>query len=685
MANHEKHIDDLLRDALGEYTEQPPTGAWTDMEAKLDDGKTVIDLFFAEALSDYTETPPANAWAGMEAKLGGKTEFDHAFMEALGDYTEAPPANAWADMEARLDRKPQRRRGIIWFWSAAALSGLLAVGYFFMGNNENHSAHRQAEVKTEAAIPETNTPAAPSTVEVKTETPVTIPPQTAKAQEAPKHTPVVEKTTPKQEVPVVAEKQEAPAQNNIQKEEPQAQQMPAENKDVATQNDSAHAKVNVDDIAAAIRRRANSTVMIVKKSRYADSMAQVELIAKQKEEEAAKAQPEPAIVQAPVIAATVDTIKEVAKEEAIAKPDTISAIAMEAINQTEKNMEVKQDAIPAAQITEPVEKAVFEMGGVAAKVAETSTNDPEKGSLAAFIGPVEDTEVYAGTSSSATSGDITEPIVKTRTPLKMDWFLKTGYETGLNKQTVNKFVFAPSIQIGITDKIGIILQPTIKSGKVNYSQVGNSKSYHDITFEDHDSVTNQTHVTSAQGITTTTVTFGYYYLQTYDSLVVSHRLASRSVIEAELPVLLSYDLGKNFSIYGGPVVSYSNILQINKDVQSYGSFTKMDSVKFEGQKLGGNIKQPTAPAIADVLQYNTPEIAEYNNSAYQTFAPNTSSAQNKIRMGYMLGATYNYKRLSADITVQQNLSRMNYIANQGVKSIYMQPYMRFMLGFKLNK
>ena len=32
MANHEKHIDDLLRDALGDHTEMPPSDAWAGME-----------------------------------------------------------------------------------------------------------------------------------------------------------------------------------------------------------------------------------------------------------------------------------------------------------------------------------------------------------------------------------------------------------------------------------------------------------------------------------------------------------------------------------------------------------------------------------------------------------------------------------------------------------------------------
>lgn len=676
MANHEKHIDDLLRDALGDHTEQPPAGAWADMEARLDEGKTLIDVFFSAALSDHTETPPANAWADMEARLDAKTEFDHAFEEALGDYAEIPPAGAWADMEARLDKKPRRRRGMIWLWSAAAVAGLLWLGYFLVENNEQHSANRRTEVKTETpvATPVVNTAVPQPKVEEKVEAPVEQVAQTPKQQ-----APVTHKViAPRQEAPQVAQQKETP----VQKVEPQ--QLPAEPKDIAVQNDSAEKakQVNVDDIASAIRRRAKGTVMNLKRSRYADSVAEAEKIAQQKaDEEKAKQQEVPtsvvAPVQEPVVAAKIDSVKEIPNETA---PDTMNALVQDAVNSTLKSMEVAQDAIQPSQIDVPVENALTEMGTLASKAAETVTNDPEKGTLVPFIGPVEDTKATAAALAATAGSTIEDADMIMRRPITFDWFVKTGYEAGLNKKTINKFVFAPSVQIGLSEKVSVILQPTIKSGRVNYSQVSDPRSFRAITHQDHDTLVRYTNAT-VQGITTTTATIGYYYLQTYDSLVVSNRLSSRSVIEAELPVLLSYDLGRNFSLYGGPMLTYSNTLKIEEDIRNYGSFTRKDSVKYEGQKVGGNLKHPDAPAMGQVLQYNTPEITEYNRAPYQLHNANG----NKFRVGYMLGASYNYKRMSADITVQQNLSRINYIANPGVRSLYLQPYMRFMLGFKLNK
>jgi hypothetical protein len=679
MANHEKHIDDLLRDGLGDYTEQPPAGAWADMEAKLDDGHSAIDLFFREALGGYTEQPPAGAWLNMENKLdNGNAGFDVFFKEALSNYTEAPPVGAWADMEARLDKKPRRRRGIIWFWSAAALSGLLAVGYYFMGdNNEHHSAKRQAEVKTEApgTPPVVNVPVPQSKEEVKIETPVATPQNKPEpvAQAPIQNTPVTQKVISQPQAPVAVEKKESP----VQKAEPQVQQAPVPKQDVVAQNDSAKSieKIEVDDIAAAIRRRANNTVMIVKKSRYADSVAEAEKIAQQKAEEEKAKQPETPVVTPPppVIVAKVDTT-DVPQQAVVVAPDTISALAKEAITETLKNMEVKQDAIPSAQLKEPAEAAIFEMSTLAAKAAETVTADSEKGSLQAFISP----EAVAGAYNNMQVKGVLYPEVKARTPMKLDWFVKTGLETGIDKKTANKFVLATAVQLGITDKLSLMLQPAIKSGKVNYSQVSKGTLYHDIKSSYTDSLKTFSITHNAQGIIFDSVKQTYYYQQTHDSLMVSHNLSTRSILEAELPVMLNYKLGKNFSVYGGPVLTYSTMLSIDEKIQHLGTTTRRDTITYAVQRIGASVDLPPMKPIDEVMQYNTPNISQYNNAQY------LSSNVNKLRMGYMLGASYNYKRLSADITVQQNLSRMNYIANPGVRNIYLQPYMRLMLGFKLN-
>ena len=122
MAEGKQYIDELLKEALGEYTEQPPAGGWADMEARLDDASPV-DVFFGETLAEYKEAPPAKAWTDMEARLGDASPVDTFFGEGLAGYEETPPGHAWDKMEAKLDGKDQGRRNC--YWLAAGLIGLL--------------------------------------------------------------------------------------------------------------------------------------------------------------------------------------------------------------------------------------------------------------------------------------------------------------------------------------------------------------------------------------------------------------------------------------------------------------------------------------------------------------------------------------------------------------------------------
>ncbi len=684
MANHEKHIDDLLRDALGDHTEMPPSGAWAGMEDMLAnaDGAERIDNVLHGALADYTEVPPASAWADMETRLtnaDGAEHIDDMLHGALGDYTEVPPAAAWIGMEKMLDEKPSRRRPFAWFWYAAALTGVLLVAYMFLDKNENSTSYRNkatsgAVVTTpapqidNATNNETVTPkvqekipenvVAPKTVhkEAKKETPVTAP-QHKQAQEQ-KAAPVVKNETPAQKV------QDTP------KEEPQvAQQVPAtpvSTETVSKQQDSVQQK---DDIAAAMNKRGSGTVMNVIKSRYADSMKQVEKeLAKQQEEKAAI---DTTVATAPVIAATSDTIIDVAKEETTIQPDTISVIAKEAIDKTEENMVVKQDAIPGSEIKVPVEKIEFEEPETVVNV-NTATADPEKGSLAGFIGPSPNAESYTNAWSGIGAG----APYKIRLPLQLDVFMKLGMETGTSQYKANKYVFAPSIQARLSDRFSLIFQPAFKMGNVNFSGIGREEKFYHIESSYMDTIITPPVVSwNAQGIPSERKTANYYYQETYDSIGVSHALNSSRVMEAEAPLMLSYKLTKDLAVYGGPVVGFSNMLQIDEKINRYKTETRRDTISYlvEGPKA-----VPGSTPIREVFTYEGKKFSEYQP------APYANSSVNKIRFGYMLGMSYNYKRFSADLSVQQNLSRLNYIPNAAVKNIYLQPYTRFMIGYQLN-
>ncbi len=691
MANHEKHIDDLLKDGLGDYSEMPPFGAWEDMETRLAnaDGAERIDNVLYGALGDYTEAPPAFAWEDMETRLDnadGAVHIDNVLQSALGDYTETPPASAWVDMETMLDEKPSRRRPFAWFWYAAAVTGVLMVAYMFFGKDESHTARRGAstsEIIAPIPAPQTNNTVTNETVppkaeevatnnvvipnavqkevkkEVKKET-VAPAPQHKQVQQTPAQ--VAKNDIPEQKG------NETPAQKieDTQKDQPQvAQQVPVTTvtpETVAQQKDTVP---QGDDIASAINKRGPGTVMNVIKSKYADSMEKVEQeLAKLEQQKIAN---DTTGVTPPVIAATPDTNIELAKETAPASPDTITALAVDAINQTEQNMIVKQDAIPGSIVKIPSGTVVFEEPEDFRRV-NTKTADPEIGSLAGFIGPRESALSYTDAWSGIEAG---APF-KVRQPVSLDAFMKFGMETGVK---ANKFVFAPSLALNLSDRFSLVFQPTIKSGKVNFSGISNPRSYYAIESSYMDSLKSFTTGHNSAGFIFDSVRSTYFYQETYDSLVISHNLRSTTLMEAELPLMLSYKVSKEFSVYGGPLVTYSNMLQIDEKKDVYRQAIRRDTISYAVSVAS---EAPSGTPIREVFTYGGKNISEY------VPAPYANATVNKLRLGYMLGISYSHKRFSADLSVQQNLSRLNYIPNAAVKNIYMQPYTRFMIGYQLN-
>jgi hypothetical protein len=665
MADNRQHIDDLLRNGLGDYTQPPPAGAWADMESKLDDSSPV----------------------------------DHLFSEALSGYTEAPPAGAWADMEARLDDKRKRRRGFAWYWLAAGLVGLLIGGYCLLGDKNKNIAVKDNERVTDiisAPQPETiapvveNTPAveAPAPTASQTEpapvekaavknTLVQVPQRTAEPQLA--QAPKQEQHTNTTQQPVAKNIQEpAPLQktdltNNIPDAPAQKQ-----NDRIAVQDLPTAVPANTtadpvtDDIAAAMRNRKTPTVMNITQSRYADSMAEIAAKERVKQDTIAAVAKDttPVVVSAPV------KVEPVVPEANIAPsvPDTMSATVADLLNGTEKVLRSTADAIlPASQqIQTPPDAVAFT--GQEPVVAQTD-NGTDKGSLAAFIGPMEDTATYI---TDVTVNTYTPDTTVAKTPLQADIVFKTGYERGFDATTISKFVLAPTINVKLSKKLGLIFQPAVKLGGVNNRQMNDARSYHSIVSSYVDSVNEFNTIPNAQtGVYVGYVREKYLYKQTHDSVVVSHKYDRRALVELDLPVMLSYKLLKNMSIYGGPVLSYSNIAMVNTQVNTYAGATLLDSAYSQYRKP---TTKPTekAPLIEDIFTYNTDNITTYNSAAY------ANTTANKFRMGYTLGASYFVNNnISVDISMQQNLSRLGYIPNAGVRNLYKQPYVRFMVGYKL--
>ncbi len=706
MAEGKQYIDELLKEALGEYTEQPPAGAWADMEARLDDASP-IDVFFGETLAEYKETPPAKAWTDMEVRLGDASPVDTFFGEGLAGYEETPPAHAWDKMEAKLDGKEQGRRK--WYWLAAGLIGLLVGSYMFLNERREHKdvTERTEEVAPQISAPVTNTPATENKVEVPVGTETNIAAEEKKPEvaeqkkEAPKAdqkqapvVPQIQVAQQKAEVKQEAAEQKAedavvintqPANETLAKQEDKNTQQAAntiqpeaENKQDVAQAPQQNADSVIDDVTAALNNRQTDVLMNIKRSASLDSANAGE---NQKQEEIAQVTDSSAQkTETPIVAKTEDTtatpIENVAPVIS-AMTNKLEEKVKEKLEQDVARLEqpVQDAVVPQSQNVQlPPDKLVFtETEEVKEKADAMVDNGSDIGSLASFIGPMPDTVDYQITLAA---NETTAEREKVSEPLRADIFFKAGYERGFDQYTLSKFVIAPSLQIRLTDKLGLMLQPAIKIGNSNRKETGQATSYHDVTDSYMDSMRKFSTTYNAAGITTEYIQANYYFKENYDSVVVSHSFAKRAVVEVDMPVMLNYKVAKNISIYGGPVVTYSSVPKIITNVTRHQGGTLRDTISYEPLKEKDLKAAPTAQSHE--FEYSTKDYKNYDA------APYSNPTANKLKFGAMAGMSMNVKNnLSVDVSLIQNFSGLNYIPNAGVRNLYLQPYVRFMVGYKL--
>ena len=707
MAEGKQYIDELLKEALGEYTEQPPAGGWADMEARLDDASPV-DVFFGETLAEYKEAPPAKAWTDMEARLGDASPVDTFFGEGLAGYEETPPGHAWDKMEAKLDGKDQGRRK--WYWLAAGLIGLLVGSYMFLGERREHKAvgDRTAEApQISAAV--VNTPS----IENKVEAPVATETNTAAEEKMPEVTEQKKEATKAEqkqapEVPQmqVAQqkpeaKQEAAEQkaegpvvinakpanetlakqdenNNNTQQEPSNSEPGTENKQDVVQAPQQSADSAKDDVSTAMNNRQTDVLMNIKRSASLDS---AEKAVDQKQEEVVQvADSSTQMTETPVVAKTEDTTAtraEVALPVISAITNKLEEKVREKLGQDVARIEQPvQDAIvtQSQNIQLPPDKLVFTETEEAKQKADAMVdNGSDIGSLASFIGPMPDTIDYqmtlAADEAVAETGRVSEP-------LRADIFFKAGYERGFDQYTISKFVMAPGLQIRLSDKLGLMLQPAIKVGSSNRREIGETTSYHDVTDSYMDSMRKFSTTYNAAGITTEYIQANYYFKENYDSVVVSHSFAKRAVVEVDMPVMLNYKVGRNVSVYGGPVVTYSSVPKIITNVTRHQGGTLRDTISYEPLREKDLKAAPSAQSHE--FEYSTKDYKSYEA------APYSNPTANKLKFGAMAGMSMNVKNnLSVDVSLIQNFSGLNYIPNAGVRNLYLQPYVRFMVGYKL--
>ena len=252
--------------------------------------------------------------------------------------------------------------------------------------------------------------------------------------------------------------------------------------------------------------------------------------------------------------------------------------------------------------------------------------------------------------------------------------IKGGYETAFTKGGANKFVVSPYIQYNLTDKFSIMTQPSLKVSHLGNISLDGTKSYVDPKTGS---------ITPLDSGVVVVVPGGpgfylrrYTYTQIYDSIVKSYGL-SHTYMEFEMPLLAKYKIYKQLSVYGGVNIVFGKEISIAENTYTSGPLTT--------SRIGGTLSSVGAPPtpeppVSSVIKYPNPLISSYAGPLYP------SPSGDLLRLGYMLGFSYEYKkRWLFDVLIQQATAKANNEGGVNTNAPLSLPYFRFTLGYKLTK
>ncbi|MFI5196832.1 MAG: hypothetical protein ACHQD8_07060 [Chitinophagales bacterium] len=255
--------------------------------------------------------------------------------------------------------------------------------------------------------------------------------------------------------------------------------------------------------------------------------------------------------------------------------------------------------------------------------------------------------------------------------------IKGGYEQGFDNDAAKKAVISPYLQYKITPKLAIMLQPAIKPAFLSSRSIGSPKSYYNVNKDGNITQHTDSVPVHVIGTSQTFWIWNYTYTETHDSIVKTN-VTGGAYIEFELPVLLKYYVAKDFSVYGGVNIIYSQLTGITEHTYIIKSLPRTATESGFGQV---NSPAPAPPqTLSTEITYSGAPFSAYTGPQYP--APQGSL----LRFGYMLGFSYEYnKKWLFDALVQQGMVQPNMQGGYNTNTPLSAPYIRLTIGYKLTK
>jgi hypothetical protein len=265
--------------------------------------------------------------------------------------------------------------------------------------------------------------------------------------------------------------------------------------------------------------------------------------------------------------------------------------------------------------------------------------------------------------------------LKIKKPIILSSGIAAGAESGLNAMTANKALIAPYIQLPLTSKLALKLQPTLAAANVAKHNIGGTNSFYQRVANSTTVNLNQQAVVNALNPADTLgFMVNYNYTQNHDSVAKSYSTGG-SYFEFQMPVLLQYTLSDKLQVYGGPTLVFSKYVPLTEHTYNSGPLTAAGSSPVVFVPKGET--NPQAPPADSVILLKGTPLSQYNGPAY------TGTSGTRLSLGYMLGISYTInKRWSADLLLQQSPMKANLQGNYNVNTPLSAPYIRLMIGYK---
>lgn len=593
----------------------------------------------------------------------GKVHIDKLLRQQMADRAEAPPPELWDRLEQRLDAEDKRRKRpfpIWWFWAIGGLLFVTATTAIVANYNKDVTIQAQANkpmLLEKATIPNTS----------KTSNVITTAPDNTHTDYKNNNEETV--STPSSATTV--------SSNNAQ----QPNAIAASN--LPTNSDSPKPLSGTSKQQPATNTEQRNEQTVAGNTPQRQQLQPTPRTAQTKHEPIKVSGQQPVTVQAttPVVAEVVATTTNSLQHE-VEHTDKKESTTKNRTPQNKQPLIASTNKYSVLNII-----ANYGLQNTYLDILDNSstpdvdTNEQEVQQSIVEVSDIQDLNNEPAEQETTT---------KEKKPLPIDFGVKVGYSMGFTDAwRANKYAIGPYMEYRLPSKLSLIFQPTFHMGNARTGAFENgSQSYYELKDNSFNveeklvrGVVDSTVVTPNPP---DTIFRTYVYGQAYDSIHVGYNVTQKQMWDIELPLMLKYQINDKFAAFVGGSAMYSSVLQTKETVERFSMSNEyreeIDPQTFYVTRQGQEPPAGPAPKPFDDIFSNT-------GTPFSTFSSREiMQSKNFFRFGFMIGGSVTLKeRWIVELMLQKTTVNKTAVPAKELQKIYSQPYLRFMVGYKLFK